>query len=155
MCTKIMTRQLKFPTIHQTPNNDKPDKPTVSDSSLETSISSSTVPRHTVSQVAQSLVQALVQRDINLRLCCGKNPDQPNCGIASLQRHPFFTDIDWHLMSNNDPKQDGCNYIIPPYIPNFGKDPDDTRNFDRDFTKMTVKDSPPGNDQTIVSVSGS
>lgn len=162
MCTKIMTRPLKFPNM---------PAPETSSSSLSSSLftgtspqnnqdiassvssSKSFIPKHVVSQIAQSFVQNLLQRDHKQRLCCGQSPEVPNYGIVSLQRHPFFADVDWYLLSDNDPLQDGNNYILPPYVPNFGKDPEDVRNFDREFTKLTVKDSISDNDRGLVSVS--
>jgi hypothetical protein len=33
--------------------------------------------------------------------------------------------------------------IIPPFVPPMGRDVTDTRNFEKEFTKLAVKDSPP------------
>lgn len=64
-------------------------------------------------------------------------------GLTTLQTHPFFVDIIW--MDVYEGK------LIPPYLPIVSSGgqgtPDDyfeatdTRNFDREFTKLPLKDS--------------
>jgi serine/threonine protein kinase len=148
MCTKIMTRPIRFPTINGQAT--LPTDQSIESRSVETNAAQSSS-KHSISLVAQSLILGLLQREYHQRLCCGRRPEQTNYGIQSLQRHAFYSDINWLLLENNDPKQDGSNYIPPPFSPSFGRDPDDTRNFDKEFTRMVVKDSPPDNDRNIVS----
>ena len=51
----------------------------------------------------------------------------------NVQEHPFFADLDWAAMERGE--------LIPPFIPPMSRDLTDTRNFDREFTKLAVKDS--------------
>lgn len=145
MCTKIMTRPIRFPAM----NNHAEINHLTESKSVENDMLPSS--KYSISITAQSLILGLLQRDHRQRICCGRKPDQINFGIQSLQRHAFYSDINWMLLENNDPKNDGNNYIQPPFTPSYGRDPDDTRNFDKEFTRMVVKDSPPDNDAKIVS----
>ncbi|KAJ1414796.1 kinase-like domain-containing protein [Ochromonadaceae sp. CCMP2298] len=52
----------------------------------------------------------------------------------NLQTHSFFADVDWDGLSRGQ--------IIPPFVPPMGRDVCDTRNFEKEFTKLAVKDSP-------------
>jgi serum/glucocorticoid-regulated kinase 2 len=53
----------------------------------------------------------------------------------NFQKHPFYSDVDWHALLRGQ--------VIPPFVPPMGRDVADTRNFEKEFTKLTVKDSPP------------
>ncbi len=51
----------------------------------------------------------------------------------SLNKHPFFADVDWIALEKLQ--------VIPPFVPAAGREVTDTRNFDKEFTKLSVKDS--------------
>jgi serine/threonine protein kinase len=114
MCEKILTRPLKFPS------------------------------KCNISINAQSVIRALLQRDMRDRLCCSR-PVSNERAIDSLQNHSFFGDFDFNQVE--------AGIILPPFIPSVGRDPTDTRNFDREFTKLTLKESPPDPKKMVISVS--
>ena len=139
LCTKILTKPIIFPS--SSANTDG-----------STNTNTNTIKtKHVISPIAQDFVLSLLQRDSTYRLCCGKHQDSLNYGFISLQRHSFFQSINWEQLENNH-IGNGLNYIKPPYIPSFGKDADDTRNFDKEYTKSIVKDSPNDN-KSIIAVS--
>lgn len=75
----------------------------------------------------QSFIKLLLQRDPLRRLGCGIK------GFSALKSHPFFCTVDWNAMIEGR--------TSPPFIPTRGN-PDDTRNFDKEFTKLTIQESP-------------
>lgn len=166
MCEKILTRPLRFPNSNIIFDSNSISDTSISSLATNTTDRESTISndarenhskdlqksksKHSISIHAQHLIYMLLQRDRTQRLCCGSSPEKPNYGLESLRRHPFYNDLDWNLMENNDPNRNGINHIKPPFIPKFGKDIDDTRNFDKEFTRMPPKDSPPENTHCIV-----
>jgi len=52
----------------------------------------------------------------------------------NIKHHFFFLDIDWAALN--------CGQIVPPFLPPMGRDVFDTRNFEKDFTKLPARDSP-------------
>ncbi len=91
--------------------------------------------KYRISLEVQSLIKNLLIRSPSRRLCCGKLPNSPNKGIESLQTHAFFLNFGWDALCNLS--------LVPPYIPTIGKDSEDTRNFDKEFTKLGIRESPP------------
>ena len=91
--------------------------------------------KYRISLEAQSLIKNLLIRAPLKRLCCGRLPESPNRGIESLQSHAFFRQFDWESLYNQA--------MPPPYVPTIGRDLEDTRNFDKEFTKLGIKESPP------------
>lgn len=105
---------------------------------------------------AEDLIRNLLHRDPNRRLYFKRaevadsnrsSRNQPNNRVqqhngtvsASAQRniscHPFYASSDWEALERG--------HVIPPFRPPVGRDVSDTRNFDKEFTKLAVKDSPP------------
>ena len=131
MCDKILNKPLRFPS------------------------------KYNITQPAQHMIKGLLERDPSKRLgellvnsnnnnyhAPGSNSygtttyNTPSYSTAStyvsnnlLYNHPFFVDINWEDVHDGK--------LIPPYIPvtSTSSDPTDTRNFDREFTKLPVKES--------------
>ena len=97
--------------------------------------------KYRISLEAQSLIKNLLIRSPSKRLCCGRSPNSPNKGLESLQSHAFFLHFDWSALCESA--------MIPPYIPTIGKDIEDTRNFDKEFTKIGIRESPPDKGSVI------
>lgn len=96
--------------------------------------------KYNVSANAQNIIKCFLQRDPRDRMCCGRA--SPGEGLDMLQTHPFYQGFEWEKLESGE--------LIPPFIPSIGKDPADTRNFDREFTKLSVKDSPPDAKKTVI-----
>eukprot|EP01038_Epipyxis_sp_PR26KG_P008423 gene8423-11391_t len=60
----------------------------------------------------------------------GRNTTSGRNESSGLENHPFFSDLDWQALLQ-------CQ-VTPPYVPIIGSDPYDTRNFDKEFTKMAI-----------------
>ncbi|KAF7669701.1 hypothetical protein LDENG_00147180 [Lucifuga dentata] len=78
--------------------------------------------RSGVSQVAQSLLEGLLERDCSKRL--GSNSD-----VVELQGHPFFASINWDDLL--------AKKVTPPFIPKVTS-PYDVRYIDSEFTLQPV-----------------
>lgn len=135
MCEKILCKTLRFPS------------------------------KYNITQPAQNVIKGLLDRDPSKRLgellsnninqnsnlastaSANKTNDQysgynhqHNINISNnvLYNHPFFVDINWMDVTEGK--------LIPPYVPvtsgsSSGDASTDTRNFDREFTKLPVKES--------------
>ena len=131
MCDKILNKPLRFPS------------------------------KYNITQPAQHMIKGLLERDPSKRLGelllnnnntyihgsgggsgSGNIYNTPNYSSNNtyvsnnlLYNHPFFVDIHWEDVHDGK--------LIPPYIPvtSTSSDPTDTRNFDREFTKLPVKES--------------
>ncbi len=100
---------------------------------------------------AEDLIRNLLHRDPNRRLYFKRAPDgdappthhsrstqkhQPASSSArNILSHAFYSGMDWFALEKG--------HVIPPFRPPVGRDVSDTRNFDKEFTKLAVKDSPP------------
>ncbi|EHB08116.1 Protein kinase C iota type, partial [Heterocephalus glaber] len=80
---------------------------------------------------AASVLESFLNRDPKEQLC-----GHPNRGFADVQEHPFFQNVNWHLMEQKQ--------VVPPFKPNisgeFGLD-----NFDPQFTNEPVQLTPENN----------
>jgi len=85
--------------------------------------------KYKVSANAQAFVKALLHREPSRRLGCGKK------SYTGLKAHVFFAEIDWDALERG--------LVIPPFVPVTGGEADDTRNFDKEFTKLAIAESPP------------
>ena len=130
MCEKILSKPLRFPS------------------------------KYNITQPAQHVIRGLLDRDPGRRLgellmstshtnTMNTRQPQPSAlpshignGTSSQQQpvsnnvlhnHPFFVDINWNDVSEGK--------LIPPYVPVTSSGGPDTRNFDREFTKLPVKES--------------
>jgi serine/threonine protein kinase len=103
LCTKILTKPIIFPSLTSKSSSTASSLPNSSRlSEMNTSSTSSSSSKSKgllISQIAQDFVYSLLQRDRSHRLCCGTHPDLINYSFTSLQRHEFFIDIDWNLLS--------------------------------------------------------
>lgn len=98
--------------------------------------------KYHISGDAQALIKSLLTRDPAKRLCCGRYADSPNRGLESMKKHVFFMGFHWDAMERKEMK--------PPFLPVIGHSAEDTQNFDKEFTKMALKESPV--DHRIVTV---
>jgi serine/threonine protein kinase len=88
--------------------------------------------KYSISMDAQQLIRGFLERNPSERLGGIRAG-----GLPALQDHIFFSDsTDWDLVTRGQ-----CR---PPFIPLAGPDPADTRNFDTEFTKLSVKDMKDG-----------
>eukprot|EP00602_Paraphysomonas_sp_CaronLab_P000922 CAMPEP_0185032604 /NCGR_PEP_ID=MMETSP1103-20130426/20806_1 /TAXON_ID=36769 /ORGANISM="Paraphysomonas bandaiensis, Strain Caron Lab Isolate" /LENGTH=535 /DNA_ID=CAMNT_0027568561 /DNA_START=137 /DNA_END=1744 /DNA_ORIENTATION=- len=85
--------------------------------------------KYSISPEAQQLIRGFLERNPNSRLGSRKSG-----GLGVLQTHPFFDELDWEALEKGQ--------VRPPFVPLSGPDAADTRNFDSEFTKMSVKDAP-------------
>lgn len=105
---------------------------------------------------AELLVRGLLNRDCSKRLLYENNHllehantecdisarNKSNTVVSATQKnlklnlkyHAFFVNVDWTAME--------AGLVVPPFVPPIGKDICDTRNFEREFTKLKVHDSP-------------
>lgn len=93
--------------------------------------------KYNVSPDAQNFIKSLLQRQPSNRLGCGRK------GFAGLKNHSFYHDTNWEYMLEGKP--------TPPYMPTIGRDPDDTRNFDKEFTKLDAEMTPVRKDEKKIS----
>lgn len=107
------------------------------------------VKKYNFTKDAEDLIRNLLHRDPNRRIFF-KRPDvetaphshsKPHKHHAAshssknLHVHPFYAGTDWVALEKG--------HVIPPFRPPVGRDVSDTRNFDKEFTKLAIKDSPP------------
>lgn len=111
------------------------------------------VKKYNITKEAEDVIKGLLQRDFTRRMHF-ENPPVPvagspttsasktkpssaaaNASKYNLRTHAFYADIDWTALTKKQ--------VIPPFVPPMGRDITDTRNFEKEFTKLTVKDSPP------------
>jgi hypothetical protein len=83
--------------------------------------------KYSISMDAQQVIRGFLDRNPQERLGGIRTG-----GLSTLQDHIFFTDTDWDMVLRGQGR--------PPFIPLSGPDPADTRNFDVEFTKLSVKD---------------
>lgn len=81
-----------------------------------------------VSPAVESFIRGLLERCPKRRLGCGGR------GIVDIKVHPMFSGWDWQAVLNRE--------LTPPYRPKLDRRVDDTRNFDRDFTRLMPLDTP-------------
>jgi serine/threonine protein kinase len=91
--------------------------------------------KYSISMDAQQLIRGFLERNPAERLGGVRAG-----GLRTLQDHIFFNDTDWDVVMRGQ-----CR---PPFIPLSGPDPSDTRNFDTEFTKLSVKDGPGNREET-------
>lgn len=105
---------------------------------------------------AEDLIRNLLHRDPNRRLFFkrllhdgssesseggqhggggGHRGSHKHANARNLSLHPFYAGTDWSALEKG--------HVIPPFRPPVGRDVSDTRNFDKEFTKLAIKDSPP------------
>ena len=82
----------------------------------------------TVSAAARSILEALLQKDKHRRLGAGLD------GSKAVKHHEFFRFIKWDLLEQKK--------MEPPFNPNVTGDLD-LKNFDPEFVKESVHDTPP------------
>ena len=80
---------------------------------------------------AYDLLEKLLRYDPEYRIGC-RDP-----GVAEIKQHPFFSDIDWDLILRKG--------MVAPFIPNITKGKTDVSNFDKEFTKMSLEQTPVDN----------
>ena len=105
------------------------------------------VKKYNFTKDVEDLIRNLLHRDPNKRLYFKKgDPSEVQTSEKSSTRngktnsqnirsHPFYAGTDWSGLEKG--------LVIPPFRPPVGRDVSDTRNFDKEFTKLTIKDSPP------------
>ena len=59
-------------------------------------------------------------------------------GVLEIKQHPFFASIDWGLIERKG--------MVAPFIPTIKEGQTDVSNFAKEFTGMSVKESPPRNE---------
>ncbi len=102
--------------------------------------------KYNLTRDAEDLIRHFLQRDCTKRLRYFPDalPDvNSNDAKFCIQFHPFYEGMEWDKLIQ-------CS-VEPPFIPPRPRDISDTCNFDKEFTKLSVKDSPPPslNDQTV------
>lgn len=121
------------------------------------------VKKYNITKEAEDVIKGLLQRDFTRRMHFeplpvagaaapagghgSTSPVTPNSSSSNkskaavsaakynLRSHAFYADMDWAALMKKQ--------VIPPFVPPMGRDITDTRNFEKEFTKLTVKDSPP------------
>ena len=91
--------------------------------------------KHNITVEAKSMIKAFLQKDPSMRLACGRK------GFSAFKSHPFYSSIDWHLMENAR--------VVSPFVPNVGREVDDTCNFDAEFTKLAVDENSPAIESSL------
>jgi serine/threonine protein kinase len=111
MCEKILYRPLNFPTQ-----------------------------KYNLTRGAEDMIRNLLQRDPSKRLHFQNGIEVSDSSNSSssrdrccLQRHPFFEGMEWDKLLQ-------CA-VEPPFVPPRPRDVSDTCNFDREFTKLSIKES--------------
>ncbi len=107
--------------------------------------------KYSISMDAQSLIRGFLERNPNARLGGARAG-----GMRTLQEHIFFIDTDWDVLSRGQVFNISVLFDIvqmrPPFVPLAGPDPADTRNFDVEFTKLSVKDGAGNKDDSTPSL---
>jgi serine/threonine protein kinase len=80
---------------------------------------------------AQAFIRALLERNPNRRLGSSDKQGTPH----HVRSHPFYRGMDFEALLDRR--------ITPPYTPRQDRNVSDTRNFDREFTRLQPRDSPP------------
>ena len=80
---------------------------------------------------AYDILEKLLRYDPEYRLGC-RDP-----GVAEIKQHPFFCDTDWDLILRKG--------MIAPFIPNITQGETDVSNFDKEFTNMSMEQTPVNN----------
>ncbi len=107
------------------------------------------VKKYNFTKDAEDLIRNLLHRDPNRRLFFKRTDLGPEGGhraghkahhstsssARNIFLHPFYSGTDWVSLEKG--------HVIPPFRPPVGRDVSDTRNFDKEFTKLAIKDSPP------------
>jgi len=114
------------------------------------------VKKYNITKEAEDVIKGLLQRDFTRRMhfeplpvaapaggspapssgaSISKNKAAASAAKYNLRSHAFYADMDWTALMKKQ--------VIPPFVPPMGRDITDTRNFEKEFTKLTVKDSPP------------
>lgn len=103
------------------------------------------VKKYNFTKDVEDLIRNLLHRDPNRRLYFKKgDPNEVQSEKPSrsgkvlsqnLRSHAFYAGTDWSGLEKG--------LVIPPFRPPVGRDVSDTRNFDKEFTKLAIKDSPP------------
>jgi len=75
----------------------------------------------------ESFIRGLCERNPQRRLGCAGR------GVKEIKAHPLFAGLKWSAVLNR--------VIAPPYRPRFDRRIDDTRNFDREFTRVAPLDT--------------
>lgn len=96
----------------------------------------------TATQVANaSTTSAFAANAIPTSTASAKESKGKNAAAAAtaanklnMRLHSFYAEMDWAALLKKQ--------VIPPFVPPMGRDVLDTRNFEKEFTKLTVKDSP-------------
>lgn len=149
MCEKILYRPLNFPSQ-----------------------------KYNLSKDAEDLIRCLLQREPHKRIHyqldyanSAANGFEPATSISSttsslrrplpaspltdkerycLQRHPFFSDMHWERLIE-------CS-LEPPFVPPRPQDVADTCNFDKEFTKLSIRlsleNDPAANGSNVASSAG-
>ena len=109
------------------------------------------VKKYNITRDAEDVIKGMLTRDFTKRMYY--EPAAPPVAAAvpgskptpssnnkpknkyNIRQHAFYHDVDWVQLLKKQ--------IIPPFVPPMGRDICDTRNFEKEFTKLAVKDSPP------------
>ncbi len=95
--------------------------------------------KYNLTRGAEDMIRNLLQRDPSKRLHYQFGIDISDSSNSSsrdkccLQRHPFFEGMEWEKLLQ-------CA-VEPPFVPPRPRDVSDTCNFDREFTKLSIKES--------------
>jgi serine/threonine protein kinase len=92
--------------------------------------------KYNLTRGAEDLIRSLLQRDPAKRLHFQPGVDLVEPGPKDkqcLQKHVFFEGMEWERLMQ-------CA-VEPPFVPPRAKDVSDTCNFDREFTKLSIKNS--------------
>ena len=85
-----------------------------------------------LSPAARAAVAALLERDPMRRLGAAAREPQPAGSATSVRAAAFFAGLDWDALL--------ARRVAPPFVPPTGDRTDDTRNIDRQFTRLNVDD---------------
>ncbi|EHB07041.1 Protein kinase C iota type [Heterocephalus glaber] len=87
---------------------------------------------HCLSVKPVSVLESFLNRDPKERLGC-----HPQRGSADVKKHPFFRNVNWHMMERKQ--------VVPPFKANISRGLG-LDNFDPQFTNESVRLSPDDND---------
>ncbi len=90
--------------------------------------------KYNLTRDAEDLVRSLLQRDPTKRLHYQLTSDaESNISKHNLKYHPFYQGLEWDKLVE-------CA-VEPPFLPPRPREITDTCNFDKEFTKLSVKES--------------
>lgn len=90
--------------------------------------------KYNLTRDAEDLVRSLLQRDPTKRLHYQLTSDaESNISKYNLKYHPFYQGLEWDKLVE-------CA-VEPPFLPPRPREITDTCNFDKEFTKLSVKES--------------